>query len=235
MTLLILRPEPGASESAARAEAVGLDVVTAPLFTIEPLAWEIPAGAFDAVMITSANAARHGGAGLAAFASLPCYAVGESSADAARTAGFADVRTGPSDGAALVAEMEADGIARAFHPSGRDHVALRSTAMKIERRAVYAAEPVEALPEKAATALQKGALALLHSPRAAAQFAMLVDAAGISRREIRVTAISEAAAAAAGGGWKTVAAAPAPRDEALLELAAKLCNKGAVSGTGLAQ
>ncbi|MEA3064722.1 MAG: hypothetical protein QOJ27_1168, partial [Sphingomonadales bacterium] len=40
---------------------------------------------------------------------------------------------------------------------------------------------------------------------------------------IRVAAISAAAAEAAGEGWAAKAVAAAPRDQALLELAAKLC------------
>ena len=71
--VLILRPQPGADESAARARALGLDPVVAPLFTVRPLAWEAPNPAdFDAVMMTSANAARFGGDGLTPFIDLPC-------------------------------------------------------------------------------------------------------------------------------------------------------------------
>ena len=58
--MLILRPQPGADETAARARTLGLEPVVAPLFTIRPLAWEPPDPAeFDAVLLTSANAARH--------------------------------------------------------------------------------------------------------------------------------------------------------------------------------
>ena len=64
---------------------------------------------------------------------------------------------------------------------------------------------------------------MLHSPRAAALFAAL---RGRSARRSRIAAISAPTAAAAGEGWKSVAVAAAPRDEALLELAAKLCQTG---------
>ena len=40
-------------------------------------------------MLTSANAIRHGGAGLERLRSLPVHAVGEATAAAAREAGFA--------------------------------------------------------------------------------------------------------------------------------------------------
>jgi uroporphyrinogen-III synthase len=47
--LVILRPEPGASATADRARAMGLEPVVMPLFKVEPVDWETPdAGSFDA-------------------------------------------------------------------------------------------------------------------------------------------------------------------------------------------
>ena len=58
--VLVLRPEPGAAATVKRARARGLDAVAIPLFEIEPLAWEAPpAGGFDGLLLTSANAVRH--------------------------------------------------------------------------------------------------------------------------------------------------------------------------------
>ncbi|MFC7499331.1 uroporphyrinogen-III synthase [Enterovirga sp. GCM10030262] len=231
--ILILRPEPGAGETAARARALGLDPVSAPLFAIRPLTWVPPAvGGAEAVLLTSANAARCGGEALGAFAGLPCYAVGDATAAAARVAGFADVRVGSTDGEALVEMMAVDGIRGAFHPCGRDHIPLEHSRIAIERRIVYASVGVESLPDAAAAALRSGALPLIHSPRAAALFADLVDKAGLDRHAIAVAAISEAASAAAGDGWRAKAAADEPRDDALLELAAKLCQTAAGGGAG---
>ena len=221
--VLILRPRPGAGETAARAAALGLDAVVAPIFTVRPLPWTAPpASAFDAIMLTSANAARHGGAGLAALTGWPCYAVGEASAAAARAAGFADVRVGPEDGIALLMMMESEGIARALHLCGADHVTLEPAEIRISRIPVYAAEPVAALPAEARAALDRGAVALLHSPRAARLFASFVD----DRSGIDVAAISARTMRAAGEGWRRREIAARPRDQALLELAAKLCQTG---------
>jgi uroporphyrinogen-III synthase len=224
--VLILRPEPGASESAARARALGLEPVVAPLFAIRPLAWNMPAGAFDALLLTSANAARHAGPGLAALLTLPCFAVGEATAAAAAAAGLARVDAATGDAADAVAAMAAAGARRALHLCGRDHVAADRPGIAIERRIVYAAEPVAKLPEAAAAALPQ-ALVLLHSPRAAARFAQLAG----DRGAIRIAAISAAAAAAAGGGWAELAVAPRPRDQALLELAARLCKSDGAGET----
>ena len=224
--VLILRPEPGAAQTAARARALGLEAVTAPLFAVRPLEWEMPEGPFDGVLLTSAHAARQGGAGLAGLLSLPCFAVGEATAAAARAAGFERAQSGSGDGAAAVEDMAAAGVGRALHLCGRDHLSLTHPRIAIERRAVYAAEPVETMPP-AAVALLPDALALLHSPRAAALFARLVE----DRSAIRIAAISAAAAAAAGQGWAQVAVAARPRDQALLELAARLCKSAAPGET----
>ncbi|HWL48068.1 MAG TPA: uroporphyrinogen III synthase HEM4, partial [Sphingomonadaceae bacterium] len=65
LPLLILRPEPGASATACRAAQRGHDTVVAPLFTIAPLGWDPPApDGFDALMLTSAHAARLAGPAL---------------------------------------------------------------------------------------------------------------------------------------------------------------------------
>lgn len=230
-TVLVLRPQPGAEETARRARALRLDPIVAPLFAIVPRDWAAPdPGRFEAVMLTSANAARQAGAGLAAFGHLPAYAVGEATADAARAAGFADVRAGPSDAAALAGMMAAEGVRTAFHPCGEDHVAVADDRLEILSVPVYAAEPASALPAAAAVALDRGAVALLHSPRAAARFAALAG----NRGGIRIAAISAAAAEAAGLGWLNIAIAERPRDQALLELAAKLCQTEGAEDVGRA-
>jgi uroporphyrinogen-III synthase len=234
--ILIVRPEPGAGETAARAAALGLEAVVAPIFTIRPLPWEPPhPGYAQAVMLTSSSAARVAGPGLAAVMDLPCYAVGERTAIEARNAGFRDVKTGDGDGAQLMALMVRDGVTSAFHLCGREHKGLGHKLLLLTRRIVYAADALDRLPDSAAAALAAGALALLHSPRAARQFAALTDDAGLSRATIRIAAISKAAAEAAGGGWRKKAVSRAPRDEALLELAAELCKTGAKRVTGRAE
>lgn len=220
LPLLILRPQPGADATAERARALGLDPIVAPLFRIAPLAWSPPpAMDFDALMLTSANAARHAGSGLAAYRDLPCYAVGEATAAAAREAGFGEVRIGAEDGVALLLMMEADGIERALHLCGADHVTLEPAGTRIARIPVYRAETVGALPASAQDALAGPAVALLHSARAASLFGGLVG----DRSRLALAAISPRTARAAGAGWRQVAVAAAPRDQALLALAAKLC------------
>jgi uroporphyrinogen-III synthase len=216
MKILILRPQPDAEETAARARALGLEPVVSPLFIVRPLAWTPPNPAvFDALLLTSANAPRHGGDAMTPFLGLPCYAVGERTGASAAEVGFTDIRTGPADGAALIDLAAADGARTAAHFCGQQHFALRHPEIAVTPVAVYAAEPVERLPEGAGEAL-----VLLHSPRAGALFARL---AGQRRETIRLAAISAQTAAAAGAGWASVDVAAEPRDHALLALAAKLC------------
>lgn len=219
--VLVLRPEPGAAATAARARQLGLEPVVAPLFAIQPMSWDPPdPTAFAAVLLTSAHAARQAGSDLARYLHLPVHAVGEATAAAAAQAGFRDVRAGTADGRSALA---AAGEGRLLHLCGRDHLPLEQEGVEIERRIVYAADAVERLPVGAERGLAEGALALIHSPRAGSVFAALVDRAGLPRRTIALAAISGAAAAAAGEGWLRAAAAARPRDEALLERAAQLC------------
>ncbi|MGA9583204.1 MAG: uroporphyrinogen-III synthase, partial [Allosphingosinicella sp.] len=165
MKLLILRPEPGASETAARARAMGLEPAVAPLFEIVAVEGPpVEAGRFEAVLLTSANGARHAPAGLA---HLPCFAVGETTAAAARSAGFVEVRTGPCDGAAAAAMIAEAGVKRALHPCGREHIPVEAAGVAIERRIVYSAEPVRR------ERFEGPAVAMIHSARAGARFAEL--------------------------------------------------------------
>ena len=113
--------------------------------------------------------------------------------------------------------------ARRFDRSPIDSLANRGSAFAgslIARSiAVYAADPlpidahgVEALNES---------VALLHSARAARRLGEVI---GDARASVRIAAISPAVIAAAGPGWAEVAAASAPNDTALVELARRLAD-----------
>lgn len=218
--LLVLRPEPGAARTAARGAALGLEAIAAPLFTSRPLAWDRPdPAAFDALMLTSGQALRHGG-DLSAFHPLPVYAVGARTGAAARNAGFASVTDGDGDAAALLDRALADDRRAILHLAGRDHRALAQAGACVTVIPIYAADAVDALPPAAAAALARDAVVLLHSPRAARTFAALTDWRG------RIAALSPAVAEAAGPGWRAVARAALPTDDALLAAAARLCEEG---------
>jgi len=219
--LVILRPEPGARVSLDRAEALGLDPIWMPLFGIHPLVWTtLDPAKFDAVLATSANALRHGGVGLDRFRHLPLHAVGEATAEAAREAGFRHVSAGEGDIEELLGRVSPN--LRLFHPCGRDHRDLSRAPQTIVSVPVYAAE-VLPMPERFVAIVD--AVVAVHSPRAGARLADLADAAGIDRSRVQIAAISETVMAAVGDGWEAVTSAAQPNDRALLELAARLCEK----------
>jgi uroporphyrinogen-III synthase len=213
--LLILRPQPGADATAARARARGMDAIVAPLFHIVPRDWTMPSGRFDALLVTSANAARALDARVGR--GIPVYAVGEATAGALATAGFMQVTTGDGTVAGTVALAVRQGVRTMLHLAGEDRTAFDPAGLRIETGVVYAAEPCAAGSHFGA-ALERGAVALLHSARAARRFREL---AGTRHR---VAAISPAVLEAAGGGWTATAIADQPTDDALLAAAARLCH-----------
>lgn len=221
--LLVCRPQPGASATAEAARALGIDPVVAPLFDVEAAAWDPPAPKrFDALMMTSANAARHGGLALARYAALPAFAVGEATAAAMRVAGLAAL-TGEGDVDALIAVIGQGPHRRVLHLCGEDYRTAAHADLQVHAVPVYRAVAVASLSGAAIAAIDRGAVVLLHSPRAAALFVHLARDAGLDTSRASIVAISPAAADAAGPSWRTIDAAPAPTDGAMLAIARKLC------------
>ena len=214
--LLVLRPEPGATATAERARARGLHPVIAPLFEVEPTEWEAPEPAgFDGLLLTSANAVRHAGDKLEGLRGLQVYAVGEATAEAARHAGFGIASVGSDGVERLLGSIESD--LKLLHLCGEDRAESAGSPQGITAVVVYRSREV-GTPDLSTA---PGSIALTHSPRAGRRLAELVT----ERSTISIAAISDAAAKAVGSGWKQVAVADRPSDEALLALAASLCNK----------
>nr|WP_221231003.1 uroporphyrinogen-III synthase [Sphingobium subterraneum] len=219
--MLILRPQPGADATAARARQRGLETLVCPLFRVAPLDWTPPDPAqFDAVMLTSANAARHAGPDLHNFTHLPCFTVGRATAAGAREAGFTDIHTGEADIAALIPTVAHSGRQRILHFQGRDVRPYDSGSLTITSVPVYESrEDIDA--PALSRALAEQPVILLHSPRAAACLAGLVPAT--QRSACTLVAISPATLAAAGTGWGRSGTAPAPSDAAMLAIALQMC------------
>lgn len=224
--VLVLRPEPGASSTAALAAELGLDPVLAPIAGVEPAAWDVPdAARFDALLIGSANAVRHGGAGLATLRDLPALAVGEATAVRLREAGFTVRETGTGGLQPMLDALAGDpSIRRLLRLAGEAHVPLDlpagfSMATRIVYRVAY--HPLSA---EAVSAIRQGAIVLLHSGEAASYFAAECDRLGLARADVRVAALAPRIAAAAGQGWGALAIAPQTSDRALLELARDMCH-----------
>ena len=121
-SILVTRPEPGASATAARLEAMGFAPVSLPLTKIVATPPATP-GPCDAVIVTSANALRNATADfLAPLLGRRLFAVGETTAGAARFAGFADIAVAAGtavDLAALIGREAAPGT-RLLHIAGRE-------------------------------------------------------------------------------------------------------------------
>lgn len=229
---LVVRPEPGNGRTAIRLrEAAGpaRDVAQLPLFSVHAVAWQAPApDGFDALLLTSANAVRHGGEGLAALRALPVVAVGEATATAARGAGFSVAVVGDGDASAAIAQAGTYGFRRLLRLAGRDHApgAAGAVTGMADTHIVYASDPLPITAAAIAAADRR--LVLLHSSRAAHRFADLVDDAGLDRSRIGVVALSQAVLAAAGSGWLIAEACSRPCDTTLVAAAVALADQRAI-------
>lgn len=216
--IAILRPEPGGAATAERVRAAGLDPLIMPLFAVVPLDWTPPDPAsFDALLLTSANAARHAGSGLAALARLPVLAVGPETARAAERAGLRVIQSGHHGIDALLARQPWS--QRLLWLAGRDRIAIEHPAIRTVIP-VYASDAVALTGEQAQSL--SGTVALAHSARAMRQLAAQLDAHDVPRASIRIAAISARAADADERGWGRVAIAPSPDDAALIAVAQPL-------------
>jgi uroporphyrinogen-III synthase len=193
MRLLVLRPEPAASETAARLQALGHHVLVEPMLAVElgrePSVLPDPA----AILFTSRNAVRAvaGWRQAAACRGLRAFAVGKETAAFARATGFADVRAGSGDASALAdlvaAELSpSDGTL--LYPAARDRAGdleglLAARGFSVHVVEAYRAIPAERLDEATAASLADGAIdgVLVYSRRTAATFVELARAAGLEK------------------------------------------------------
>lgn len=219
--LVVLRPEPGNSATVQAARALGLEAHAHPLFAMGAVPWAVPAAAeFDALLAGSAALFRLGGAGLDAVRALPVHAVGEATAAAARAAGFAVAGTGEGGMEPLVAQLAAG---RYLRLAGERNVPLMPPpGVEVDTRIVYAARAL-ALPAALAATLAGGAVVALHSGEAASHFAAECDRVNLSRDRLSLACLAPRIATKAGEGWQAVEIARARTDEALLALAAQMC------------
>lgn len=223
--VLVTRPEPGAAETASRLAALGFTPVLAPALLLTPRPLAPPAHA-QALLLTSRAAAR----ALTPWP-IPVLAVGAATAEAARAAGFADVRAAGGDAAAL-AELCAATLRPAEGPLllavgaaySLDLTALlRARGFRVIRRVVYAAREAPSLPEAARDAIAAGQVshAMFFSPRSAACSVALLAGAGLGAalQGIEALAISPRVAAALETvRWRRIRVARRPDQDHLLEL-----------------
>ncbi|EJL24859.1 uroporphyrinogen-III synthase [Novosphingobium sp. AP12] len=225
LPVLILRPEPGAAATLTAARAMGLVAQAFPLFEVRAVSWDpVPREDVDALLLGSANALRHGGKALATYHGLPVYAVGETTAEAAREAGLDVAATGRGGLQNMLEALEPT-HRRLLRLAGRERVELAvPRGVEVVTREVYASEPLP-LPTALIDLLASPSLVLLHSGEAAAHFAQSCEQAGIDRALVRLAAIGPRVEARAGTGWADLRSAPTPDDAALLALALRMCQE----------
>lgn len=202
MRLLVLRPEPDASETAARLRALGHSVLVEPMLTVEfrPEPAGLPKPA--AILFTSRNAVRALGRWRQAadWRGRPAFAVGKETAALARASGFGDVRAGGRDAAALadlVAGALPPGQGTILYPAARERTGdleklLSARGFSVRLIEAYQAVAAERLGETTATALSNGEIdgVLVYSRRTAETFRDLARSAGLRLPGIAVYALS---------------------------------------------
>ncbi len=227
--VLVTRAEPAASRTARRLAETGYAPVVAPLLEIAVNEDAAPnLTGVQALLFSSANGAR-AFAQLAGRVEIPAFCVGDSTALAARQAGFSDVRSaeGDAEAMAMLARSMLDPRAGALlWASGADvardiTIGLRQSGFDARRAVVYRARMADRLPDAAVRALRGQALSavLFHSARAAQAFVRLIDEAGLTARTESLAAIcisARVADAVRALPWRRVEIALAPDGEAML-------------------
>jgi uroporphyrinogen-III synthase len=233
VAVLVTRPAPDNETTADTLRGRGFAPLLAPMLSFQPLPFH---GADDddysGVIFTSANAIRAiaGHPMLARLQHLPAFAVGGRTAQAARDAGFASVRSAEGDAAALreliVAAVPPRKRAALLYLSAEEasrdlagELGLRG--VEIESIAVYRMAEIDELPSVVREAFAQAAIeAILHySRRSAAAFVKAARRAGLEISALALPQIclsDQVASALREAGASRTLVAAAPNEEQLL-------------------
>ncbi len=231
--MLVTRPEPDATDTAARLAALDIEATVCPLLTFEPLPTGLPdPEGFAALALTSANTLRALDArgALESYRRLPVFTVGDGTAAHARRHGFTNVTSARGtlgDLASLLAHARLSGPV--FYPAARDQAgdlakSLAPFGVMVITTHVYAMNPVNALPTDVRENLMDGriAAAMFYSRRTAEAFVRLTgnDLGRETRTRLGVLCISEAAAEPLiEARFVRIGLADQPSDEGMMGLA----------------
>jgi uroporphyrinogen-III synthase len=225
MRIVVTRPQADGERTATVLEALGHEVLVAPLMRIEPIAVAL-AGTWSAIVITSANALQ--AAAAPELESLPVFAVGPRTAEAARQAGFAVVSAANGDTkdlVRLIAARSAGAKAPLLYLAGEDRAGdlvaeLATQGIRAQMKIVYRAV-AEPFPTVLAAALDAGDVdAVLHfSRRSAELFIQGAKASGVAgpAEDVRHLCLSAQVAEPLAGASR-IAIAPRPEETALIAL-----------------
>lgn len=220
MKLLVTRPEPGASATAARLAALGHECLLLPCLTIKTVTPRLPEHP-AALVVTSGQAVP---ALPARLHNVPVFCVGDATAAKLRQAGFTRVESASGnadDLFKLIAARRLIGL-HVLAVGERHGLALlarlREAGISATRRKVYAAIKLRSLPEDVRAALAAGALdgALFYSAETARAFARL-HPPGTARMDAYVLS-DNVAAGLEGLPWARIHVALAPTEADLMAL-----------------
>jgi uroporphyrinogen-III synthase len=225
--VLITRPEPGATQTAARLTALGLFPIVAPVLSIVAKTIRAP-DRVAATLLTSRNAVA---ACPPSLHDRPIFAVGTATAQRATDSGFSRVFNADGDAEAL-ARLVTDTLSPAdgslFLPTGQGQgtdlaASLRQRGFHVIRRVAYQAVGVPVLPEAVATHLRQHKLGtiMFFSGETARHFVHLLQAAQLADtvRDVEAVSISERAAMALRSlPWRRISVAAKPNQDAMLVL-----------------
>jgi uroporphyrinogen-III synthase len=175
MRILLTRAKTDAERTAARLAVLGHTAVLSPLFEIQATDAKLPAGDFNAIVATSANAFSSGD--VQSLTSIPLYAVGERTRDAAQRLGWAAPIHFGENAKALLAGLHAESskLQRLLYLAGRDRkpdieAAAREIGLELTIVETYVAREIPSLSHAAQHALLSGEIdAALHYSRRSAE------------------------------------------------------------------
>src|SRR5579863_2664471 len=190
MRVVLTRSSEDAAATAARLVALGFTPVFEPALSIRATGALPPAGAFGALIATSAAAftvlspERY-----AALASTPLYVVGERTAEAAARIGLPAPRA-IAPGAATLAALVCDRLpqrSNVLYLAGRDRMAgveeaLSAAGHRLSVCEIYEALAREAWSEEEVQAFASGEVALYYSRRSAELAVALAQKSGLSEK-----------------------------------------------------
>ena len=177
----ITRAQPGAAATAERVRALGHDAIVAPLLAVRAFEdVQVDLVGVAALAFTSANGVRCF-ADICAERAIRVFAVGASTAQAARAAGFKLVLSADGDVEALaegIGQRRGELRGAVLHPGAAEPAgdlagALEKLGVTARSLILYETEPVKLNAEVAAQLVLADAV-LLHSPRAAQVLAALL-------------------------------------------------------------
>jgi uroporphyrinogen-III synthase len=232
--IITIRPEPDASRDVGWLNRYQVPAIALPVMQAKKQPFNLPdAASFQAIIFTS----RHAVAALAdlskhvSLRSLPVYAVGRSTALAARQAGFDQVTSGQGTGEELktliTANLRQDAgkllWPRATIISFDIASHLAEFGFSVQQIPVYAMTPTVGYATGLLAQLTacSSAAVVAMSARSMALFSQVLENPEFKdqRKIITVIAGSTPIAAAAGSGWANIIVAKAPRRSRILAIA----------------